>query len=202
MGISVMGVVNGQLDAKIDSFFYHQIGIPLEQHPASNFTRYRVGNHNLYARRFSHGLVLINPFKNDMTVPVTIASITGNDSIYYDPDNNNLTMLTVQLKSRESLILLKSDADPTDIREVMADQSTELTIYPVPARQLVNFQVVGIPGVEGLHEVIVYSTDGLAQSRMVHFEHGNAQLSLTGIKPGLYAVFIPRLNIRGRLMVY
>jgi hypothetical protein len=202
MGISVMGVVNGQLEAKIDSFFYHQIGIPIEQHPAINFTRYRVGNHNLYARRFSNGLVLVNPFKNDMTVPVPIASISGNDSIYYDPDNDNQTMLTVQLKSRESLILLKSDEYPNDIPEVMANQSPELTIYPVPARQLVNFQVLGIPGVEGLHEVIVYSTDGLAQSRMVHFENGNAQLSLTGIRPGLYLVFVPQLNIRGRLMVF
>jgi hypothetical protein len=202
MGISVMGVVNGQLDAKIDSFFYHQIGVPLEQHPASQFTRYRVGNHNLYARRFSNGLVLVNPFKNDMTVPVTIASITGNDSIYYNPDNNNQTMLTVQLKSTESLILLKSDSDPTDIQEVIVDQSPELNIYPVPARHSVNIQVSVIPNVEGAHEVIIHTTDGLAQSRMVHFEHGNAQLSLTGLKPGLYSLSIPRLNLSGRIMVY
>ena len=202
MGVSAMAVNDGALTVKLDSFFYHPIGIPLEQHQAHNFRNYRIGSYNLYARRFSNGLVLVNPFKNAMTVPVPIATITGNDSLYYDPDNHNQTMLTVKLQSRESLILLKSDADPTDIRELITDQSPELLIYPVPARQLVNFQVVGIPGVEGLHEVIIYATDGFTQSRVVHFEHGNAQLSLTGIKPGLYAVFIPRLNILGRLMVY
>lgn len=202
MGISAMGIVNGKLEVKVDSFFYRPVGIPLEQHPASQFTKYRVGTNNLYARRFSNGLVLVNPFKNDMNTPVSINSITGNDSIYYDPDNNNQTMLTVHLKSRESLILLKSDADPVNFVNAPEIQSKDILLYPIPAREKINIQITGNLNLEGNQKLTIYSSHGQVQSKIICFNDGIAELQLSGIKPGIYIISIPAVNLRNRFIVY
>ncbi|RXP62703.1 T9SS C-terminal target domain-containing protein [Lutibacter sp. HS1-25] len=108
MGISPMtDDGSGNYDIVVEPFFTYDIGVPTESYDYKNFTNYKVGSNNLYARKFEKGLVLVNPFNTDMSQSVTINSIVGNvDGVYLNPENNNEQVTSIQLKSRESLILV------------------------------------------------------------------------------------------------
>lgn len=109
MGISPMVVKNGITDINLEPFFYYPVGIPTQNLSYSSFTGYRYNTTNLYRRKFSRGIVLLNPFGADMTSPLNIADVAGDNRTYFDPENNNAVVTTVNLKSRESKILLTND---------------------------------------------------------------------------------------------
>jgi hypothetical protein len=114
MGISPMVVKNGITSVNIEPFFYYPVGIPTQNLTYSGFTGYRYNTTNLYRRKFSQGIVLVNPFGTDMTSEINIADLAGDNRTYFDPENNNAVVTTVNLKSRESKILLTNDLTGVD----------------------------------------------------------------------------------------
>ena len=201
MGISAQAKINNNLTVQIDSFFYRPVGIPLEQYPAISFTSYRVGNHNLYARRFSNGVVLINPTKNDMSNPVLLSEITGNDSLYYDPETGPAAVTGVQLKSRESLILLKSPEQPVNSVTWTADPAIRVELFPVPAQNKLTIRVQTKYLYSNMIEVRLYSVAGLVNSQDLDFSGGQAELDISDLKPGVYLVKLMGLYGVARLVV-
>ena len=82
MGISPMVQNGSSVSIMVEPFFYYPIGIPKVSKSYAAFTQYRVGSQNLYARQFSNGIVLVNPFQTDMSVSVPLSQIAGIDTIY------------------------------------------------------------------------------------------------------------------------
>jgi hypothetical protein len=84
-----------------------------------------------------------------MNESLNITSITGNDEIYYDPENEYAVVNSVQLKSGEAKILLLQDL--TRVEE-FSESRMFLTLYPIPASdELVlrfNHPVPGMSGSE------------------------------------------------------
>lgn len=124
MGISPMVSKNGVLDVTIEPFFYYPIGIPTQNLTATNFTGYKYSSANLYRRKFSQGIVLMNPFSTDMTSALSIADIAGDNKVYFDPENNNAVVTTINLKSREAKILLTNDITGIDNNSVLKQEMT------------------------------------------------------------------------------
>lgn len=191
MGISPMTVdASGKLDVNIEPFFTYDIGIPVQTNVFTNFTSYRVGTNNLYARKFSKGLVLVNPFSTNMSESVLISDITGNTTdIYRDPENNNQIITTVSLNSRESRLLLKES-----ILSLVSDEATikSISIYPNPANNqlIVNFgnnKTINSQNVK----VFIFNTKGalVSKTKSTKVNH-SINLNISNLAAGSYVLKI------------
>jgi len=139
MGISPMTVdESGNIDVTVEPFFSYDIGVPVETNTYNNFTNYRVGSNELYARKFTKGLVIVNPFSTNMTQTVLVSDITGNTTdVYKDPENGNQVVTMIQLNSRESKLLLKDSSLSTQKYTTVEGMS----IYPNPVSDVVKIKL-------------------------------------------------------------
>lgn len=184
MGISPMVNNGSTLDVNIEPFFYYPIGVPTQKNAYNNFTNYRVGSHNLFARTFSNGVVLVNPYATDMTTPVTVASITGVDNLFTNPEDETFVS-SVMLKSRESLILIKTDSIPTNTASTKTE-TARFNVYPNPVNNMLTINLKESTRIN--HNVEIYSAVGLVQKTTLHF---NAKtLDVSALNAGVYFIRI------------
>jgi hypothetical protein len=202
MGVSAQVRKSGTMTVDLEPFFYYPVGLPRQTFPSSQFTSYRVGSQDLYARKFSNGVVLINPFKTDMASAIPVSSLTGNDSLYYNPEAGPDAVVSVQLASRESMILIKSPDQPTVIR-VPEISEKRLEIYPVPATDRVFIRIPGdqVTISAESREFRLYSSGRLVKIVKTHFSEGQAQIDLTGLTPGIYIVRLTGSRYAGKLII-
>jgi hypothetical protein len=194
MGISPMTVDgSGNVDVTVEPFFMYDIGIPIETNTYSNFTNYRVGSNNLYARKFSKGLVLINPFSANMSQSVLISEITGSTAeVYLDPENNNQVVTAVQLNSRESKLLLKDSSLSTNSN--LLDKS--IAIYPNPVIDVlkINFGDNFTVYPENIN-VCIYNIQGLLVNKFKgEIVNNTISLNLSFLAVGTYLFKIEGTN--------
>ena len=201
MGISPMVKSGNTYNIVIDSFFYRNIGIPLENKDFNNFNSYRYGNLNLYSRTFSKGLVLVNPFKNDMTIPVDISSVTGTDTLYVDPENGNSLVTSVQLKSREALILMKSKDQDVAVHNPFQEKGI-LRLYPVPTKDELFLNVVNTKAIKESASVRVYSNGKVVYQESVHFNSGETNINISHLPAGIYFVRVEGVQAVGKFVKY
>jgi len=126
MGISPMVLKNGVTNLNVEPFFYYPVGIPTQSLSYASFSGYRYNTSNLYRRKFTQGIVLVNPFGTDMNSVLNIADVAGDNRTYIDPENNNAVVTTVNLKSRESKILLTNVMTRVDKTPVSQQDFTVL----------------------------------------------------------------------------
>lgn len=199
MGISPQVAENGKVKVNFESFFYYPIGVPVQTENSNSFQQYRVGNQNLYSRKFSNGIVLINPFSRDMESPVSLSDIGIQDSIYTDPENNDEVVQSIQLKSRESKILLFKSV-VTGINEPNKRQINNIKVYPVPAGNFVKFEhadFINFPN----GTIELYRYDGVL-IKEIHIPVGAVEVnvSLEGLTNGMYLYRISELNSSGKFL--
>lgn len=194
MGISPMTVDgSGNIDVTIEPFFMYDIGIPIETNTYSNFTNYRVGSNNLYARKFTKGLVLVNPFSTNMAQSVLVSDITGNTTdVYRDPENNNQIVTSIQLNSRESKLLLKDSSLSTQTHSAIKG----LSVYPNPVTDVLkikfgeNFTVYPENS-----NVCIYTIQGLLVSKInVKIFDNTTSLNLSNLAGGTYLLKVEGTN--------
>ena len=191
MGISPVTVDgSGNLDVVVEPFFLYDIGVPTENNTHTNFTNYRFGSNNLYARTFSKGLVLINPFSAAMSQPVLISTITGTNDIYLNPEDGNSPVSSIQLGSREAMLLLKDNT-----ASINDESLNNITLYPNPANdnvqiksKLLNQSNSKIVSVE------VYNLLGQSKSINIKASNGILNLDVSNFSTGIYIIKIKDLN--------
>ena len=191
MGISPMVSKNGIIDVTIEPFFYYPIGVPTQKLSSSSFTGYRYSSANLYRRKFSQGIVVVNPFSVDMTNPLNIADVAGDNNVYYDPENNNAIVTSINLKSREAKILLTNDITSVDKTPVTQQ---EITIQ----RKTDNLYILKLASgliTEANQFVSVYNTSGqLVYKTNLVKEKGEYVLDLKNCSGGVYIVKADKLK--------
>ncbi len=184
MGISPQVKKGGSVLVNVEPFFYHNIGVPVDNYTSANFTKYRYNNTNLYYRKFSNGLVLINPFKDAMTSAVNLADIAGN-TVYHNPDNNNAEVRSVQLESREALFLLTDDA-----MRIAENATKQVNVYPTFVDTELTLELAS--------HTQTYTIEILDMcGQLVHHEMVNTQsskLNVAGLKQGVYVLKIKELD--------
>lgn len=197
MGISPMtDDGSGNLDVVVESFFLYDIGIPTETNSYSNFTNYRVGSNNLYARQFSKGLVLINPFNAGMSQSVSISTITGTNDIYLNPEEGNNPVTTVQLGSREALLLLKDNT-----ASVEDNTKNAVSVFPNPANT--HLQIKSKLLNQFTSKIVhVELCNLLGQSKRMQAKSFNGLLNLnvSTLSPGMYIIKIKDLNFTSKFI--
>ena len=184
MGISPMTLDDlGNVDVTVEPFFKYDIGIPTHTNTYSNFTNYRVGNNNLYARKFSKGLVLVNPFNSNMSQPVLVSDITGNSTdVYLDPENNNQVVTTIQLNSREAKLLLKSTSLSVN------DNSFEkgITVFPNPTTDRLTVKFKNNTTVEAI-EIDICNIQGvMVKSIATKINSDTVNIDVSSLPKGVY----------------
>lgn len=202
MGISPQVVENGKTGVRFEPFFYYPVGIPKQNNSAANFAQYRVGSENLYSRRFSAGLVLINPFVTDMVTEIPVTQIGETGKTYIDPENNNSEVQSVKLKAGESKILLIKPVN-TSLNQKNTERGFSLSVYPVPASNevTIDFGSDWIVGSEKA-DLLIYNTVGNKVSEMpVEQSVGKVAGSVYHLKTGLYFVTVPEWNASARMVV-
>lgn len=85
----------------LDPMYFWRLGPPLETRPAADLEKYRLLGANVFQRRFTHGLVLVNPTTERATVKL--------DRAYQDPENN-APVKELELEAQSGKILLESAA--------------------------------------------------------------------------------------------
>ena len=184
MGISPMTLNDlGNVDVTVEPFFIYDIGIPTHTNTYSNFTNYRVGNNNLYARKFSKGLVLVNPFNSNMSQPVLVSDITGNSTdVYLDPENNNQVVTTIQLNSREAKLLLKFTSLSVN------DNSFEngITVFPNPTTDRLTVKFKNNTTVEAI-EIDICNIQGvMVKSIATKINSDTVNIDVSSLPKGVY----------------
>ena len=154
-----------------------------------NLGRYietRFGSNNLYARTFSKGLVLINPFSAAMSQPVLISTITGTNDIYLNPEDGNSPVSSIQLGSREAMLLLKDNT-----ASINDESLNNITLYPNPANdnvqiksKLLNQSNSKIVSIE------VYNLLGQSKSINIKASNGILNLDVSNFSTGIYIIKI------------
>ena len=192
MGISPMTEeANGNVDLVVEPFFFYDIGVPTETYNHNGFTQYRVGSNNLYARKFSKGLVLINPFSNDMSQSVTISSITGDGEVYLNPEDGDNQVTSVQLKSRETMLLLKDNTASID------DFENQISMYPNPVKDILNLNLKNSKLNLEKVSIEIYNIQGMR----VHFQESDLrndksiEIKTQKLSTGVYFVKFPQINV-------
>jgi len=200
MGISPQVVKTGINNVVFQPYFYYPIGIPTQSFQSSSFTNYKVENQNIYARKFSNGIVLINPFSNDMNVAVPINQIGEKDKMYIDPENQNEEVTLVKLKSRESKILLLKPIN-TGIHEIR-EINKNIKIYPVPSRDKVSLEIEGyqMHNEKQISIELFCQTGEKIKSFLISNNTGSLDFSIKDVKPGIYFVSIPELGVLGKVI--
>ena len=185
MGISPMTLDgSGNVDVTVEPFFTYDIGIPMETNAYSNFTNYRVGSTNLYARKFTKGLVLVNPFSTNMTQSVLVSDITGNSTdVYRDPENSNQIVTSIQLNSRESKLLLKDSS----LSNQENPEQANLKIYPNPVTDVLNIQLndTFITSSENV-DIEIYNLQGGLVVKTSKVRRETIQLEISNLSSGVY----------------
>ncbi|QBN20495.1 T9SS type A sorting domain-containing protein [Flavobacterium nackdongense] len=188
MGISPMTVdVSGNIDVTVEPFFTYDIGVPTQTNTYTNFTNYRVGSQNLYARKFSKGLVLVNPFSSNMTQTVLISDITGSTTeVYLDPENSNQVVTAVQLNSRESKLLLKA----TSLSTVENLVNPKVVLYPNPATEVLSLKFSeNINPFSESETIEVYNLNGaLVQKTQNRMLNNTVHLNISSLESGTYLI--------------
>lgn len=194
MGISPMVSKNGILDITIEPFFYYPIGIPTQNLASTSFTNYKISGANLYARRFSNGIVLINPFQNDMPTEIPLDQITTGNYTFFDPENNNEIVSQIKLKSREAKLLL---FEPNTVGFKYNKTSlSKIEVYPIPAHDLLVIKMSSSDIL--LNKIsfteIIDQTGRACKVTPASFENGNAVIDISTLNPGIYFLRVPYLN--------
>jgi len=135
--------------------------------------------------------VLVNPFSTDMTSEINIADLAGDSRTYFDPENNNAVVTTINLKSRESKILLTNDL--TGVDKTMVSQQ-EFTIQ----RQTNNLYVLKLASdliTDQNQFVSVYNTSGQLVYK-TNLVNGKVEytLDLKSCPSGVYLVKADKLK--------
>lgn len=189
MGISPMTDDGaGNIDITVEPFFLYDIGVPIESNNYTNFTNYRVASNNLYARNFSKGLVLLNPFSSNMASSVSVSTITGNSDVYTNPENGQV-VTAVQLGSRESMLLLNSSTASVN------DKQSSVRMYPNPTNHILNIESSNLSALNSKTvEVKIYNV--LGKSKVIKSRVINNKLSIdvSGLSSGLYIVQVEGIN--------
>ncbi len=191
MGISPMTDDGaGNIDITVEPFFLYDIGVPIETNSYTSFTNYRVGSNNLYARKFSKGLVLVNPFSQDMTQSIAISSITGNSDVYIDPENGNNQVVSVQLNSREAMLLLNENTASFD------DVRKPVTVYPNPVDDILYLNINPSYVNNGKLVVEIYNLQGVrVRSKSINnISNGATRVNTERLSSGVYFIRLPELN--------
>lgn len=202
MGISPQVVENGKTGVRFEPFFYYPVGIPKQHNSAANFAQYRVGNENLYSRRFTGGLVLINPYISDMVMEIPISQLGEAGKTYIDPENKNSEVQSVKLKAGESKILLIQPLN-TSLNQTVTESGFSMNVYPVPASNevTIDFGSDWMVGSEKA-DLMIYDAVGNKVSEMpVERNTGNVKVSVHSLKTGLYFVTVPEWKTSARLVV-
>lgn len=192
MGISPMVQNGSSVSIMVEPFFYYPIGIPKVSKSYAAFTQYRVGSQNLYARQFSNGIVLVNPFQTDMSVSVPLSQIAGIDTIYVDPENNNAPVTEIKLASRESKILLFGTSSVA-VGKQMANNFDNIELFPVPARNILNLRIGSTKNQKTPYE-IVDKTGRIVQSHVLNTANGSAKINIDQLSTGVYFIKFGGLN--------
>ena len=188
MGISPMVNSNGTLSVNVEPFFYYPIGVPVQSYTSANFTNYRVGNANMYARKFSNGIVILNPFLNNMTTAMDINLITGDQRFYVDPENNNEPVTSVKLDSREAKILLV--ADNTPVHDAVL-KKRGLMVYPAIVNNTLTLSFNDANIFSNNKIIYIYAVSGkLVRQHPIVMGIHTQQLNVSDMKPGVYFIRI------------
>jgi hypothetical protein len=78
LGINMFYQDNNQRNLEVDPMYYWRIGEPLESRKPSELEKYQVKGTEVFRRRFSNGLVLVNPSTERQRLRL--------DREYYDPE--------------------------------------------------------------------------------------------------------------------
>ena len=139
---------------------------------------------------FSKGLVLINPFSAAMSQPVLISTITGTNDIYLNPEDGNSPVSSIQLGSREAMLLLKDNT-----ASINDESLNNITLYPNPANdnvqiksKLLNQSNSKIVSIE------VYNLLGQSKSINIKASNGILNLDVSNFSTGIYIIKIKDLN--------
>ena len=97
LGITMFSQEDHQRSVKLDPMYYWRIGEPLETLKPEDFEKYRVPGTEVFRRRFSHGLVLVNPATQRQELKL--------DREYYHPEAGQ-RVHEVALEEQSGMILL------------------------------------------------------------------------------------------------
>ncbi|GEM_PF-6871588 len=192
MGISPMVKKGSNISVEIQPYFYYPLGLPNETHHFNSFTNYRYKLANLYSRKFTNGLVLINPFGKDMTESISLAEISGPNNIYIDPENENEIVKEIKLNSRETKILLLKD---TQTRSSNFREETErIKIYPSPVKNILHVEYNSMKN-NAESRIEIYNLNGvlLLQKEISDFST-KTSVDVTVLRPGIYFLKIDGIN--------
>jgi hypothetical protein len=202
MGISPQVVENGKTGVRFEPFFYYPVGIPKQTYTSANFSQYRVGSENLYARQFSNGIVLVNPFADDMVSDVQLSTLGEAGKTYVDPENNYSEVKSVKLKAGESKILLIKQIN-TGLHQTGIRKNFSLNVYPVPSSDnvTIGFEPIREANSNGV-KLMVFDTTGIkVYENQVEQSMGTFTVSVRDLKPGLYFVTVPEWKASARMVV-
>jgi hypothetical protein len=202
MGISPQVVENGKTGVRFEPFFYYPVGIPKQTYTSANFSQYRVGSENLYARQFSNGIVLVNPFADDMVSDVQLSTLGEAGKTYVDPENNYSEVKSVKLKAGESKILLIKQIN-TGLHQTGIRKNFSLNVYPVPSSDnvTIGFEPIREANSNGV-KLMVFDTTGIkVYENQVEQNMGTFTVSVRDLKPGLYFVTVPEWKASARMVV-
>jgi hypothetical protein len=202
MGISPQVVENGKTGVRFEPFFYYPVGIPKQTYTSANFSQYRVGSENLYARQFSNGIVLVNPFAEDMVSDVQLSTLGEAGKTYVDPENNYSEVKSVKLKAGESKILLIKQIN-TGLHQTGIRKNFSLNVYPVPSSDnvTIGFEPIREANSNGV-KLMVFDTTGIkVYENQVEQNMGTFTVSVRDLKPGLYFVTVPEWKASARMVV-
>lgn len=83
MGFSPLRVRNGITQVVIEDFFYYPIGTPIEEQRYDKFANYQFKDNNIFVRRFSNGIIVINSFKTAMSSAIKIFDIYDQNEVRF-----------------------------------------------------------------------------------------------------------------------
>lgn len=109
MGISALRVKDGQTKVVIEDFFYYPIGIPQQNEPWQNFTNYQLSGYSVFARRFSNGIVIVNPYNSDMQESISVNQLIPGMSQLYDPETQSMQSSIILPKLGAKILLINKD---------------------------------------------------------------------------------------------
>lgn len=185
MGISPQVKNGGNVSVNVEPFFYYDIGMPVDNYTSANFTKYRYNNTNLYYRQFSNGIVLINPFKDGMTSSIALSEITGNSTEYLNPEDNNTSITSVQLASRQAMFLLTADALNIDQKN-----AKQVKVYPTFVETELTLE---LPDDTRSYTIEIQNMCGQLVQQTVVNKHISS-LNVANLRQGVYLLRINELD--------
>ncbi|MCG8696900.1 MAG: T9SS type A sorting domain-containing protein, partial [Bacteroidales bacterium] len=102
-----------------------------------------------------------------------------------DPENSAAPVTSVQLKSRESMILMKSEAH-VGVKETIVQSKSKCHVFPVPATRDISIQVNGEYYRSEHRWVDIYSVSQLVSKKQVFFNQGTGIVDVSTLSNGIY----------------